>query len=309
MLALSVLFSVIILLDIELYLFSLVRSFSFQISLLIMLFAIVSLYNSKLVSFIHFTLSAFSLIFILVRSNDALFKANLVYAAKNSGNTIKIFHANVFIDNKQTESLFSEIEKNDVDIFTVVEASRLVTNRLLKKYDSSYSYKIYTENFADYNILLFSRIPLYTTKVKMLPGTDSIPYIEARLMLGRTEVSLLVLHLCPPMSVMAWKERNAQLEYISDVCGQEKSPVVIIGDFNCVPWDIEMRKFKKKSGVVDFRKGLSPSFPADNFIAKIPIDYILTSPDINCNSFKTVCIKGSDHSGVVGKYSFNTPAN
>ena len=78
-----------------------------------------------------------------------------------------------------------------------------------------------------------------------------------------------------------------------------------MGDYNIVPWAPEINELKEKTGLNDSRKGLCLTYPAWFSLARIPIDYILYSPEFICTDFHTISGTHSDHFGISGNYYLN----
>ena len=92
---------------------------------------------------------------------------------------------------------------------------------------------------------------------------------------------------------------NEAANFIAEKPGE----FLVIGDFNTVPWDNQLSKFKKKTRLVDSRKKLTPTYPSwgPKYIAQIPIDYIFHSKGIRCESLDSITLT-SDHNAVLGEF-------
>ena len=87
-----------------------------------------------------------------------------------------------------------------------------------------------------------------------------------------------------------------------NLVSQQSGEFLVLGDFNTVPWDRQLLRFKSDTRLFDSRKKLTPTYPTWNpFVAQIPIDYIFHSEGIGCSSLDSVRLT-SDHKAILGTY-------
>jgi endonuclease/exonuclease/phosphatase (EEP) superfamily protein YafD len=100
--------------------------------------------------------------------------------------------------------------------------------------------------------------------------------------------------------------RNEHLRALAELTRKTGGTVIAGGDFNITPWSPNWREFQKHSGLLEARKGmaLAPSWPHWLPVkARIPIDHILVSPDVNVLGVGIGEATGSDHAPIVADLS------
>ena len=98
--------------------------------------------------------------------------------------------------------------------------------------------------------------------------------------------------------LLAYKKREVQTQKIIEEINKSPFPVVLCGDFNDSPVSYTYRKF---SSVLDDTFRSQGSGLQSTYIGKFPsfrIDYVMSTPEYACTSFKTFQDKLSDHKAV-----------
>jgi endonuclease/exonuclease/phosphatase (EEP) superfamily protein YafD len=92
---------------------------------------------------------------------------------------------------------------------------------------------------------------------------------------------------------------------LSYMAGEQKHPVLLIGDLNVSPFSYWFRRVVCESGLKDSTKGFGfqPSWPSHNRLLRIPVDHVLHSPEIIIHNRVVLGDVGSDHFPVVVAFS------
>lgn len=167
----------------------------------------------------------------------------------------------------------------------------------------AYPYKIIRPRADNFGIGILSKLPIESSKI--IENAESIPSIECLLSLGTTKLTVRAVHTLPPLSGSMYRSRNSDIKNLA-IQAQTKTPLIIAGDFNCVPWSPHMKPI--------FLSGLKEASPPHSLPlptwctmlpmpAQIPIDHIFVSKDFAVHSVETGAQTGSDHLPIVAKLS------
>lgn len=273
----------------------LIQSFLFQAMIVYGALSIYWIYKCHYrVSTVNFTV----FLLLLVKVSAPIQKANGF--ALETGH-LSVLQFNVLTTNQQYASTIQTVKELAPDFISFQEVSANWASSLeagLKK-DYPY-YQIIKHPDASQGIAVFSKHQIEEVDYHEWAGTANL---SGRLKVGEERVNFLSLHTRSPMTKLKWKTRNEHIrlaaEYIADTSGE----FLVLGDFNTVPWDVALNKFRKKTELVDSRKKLTPTFPAwgPSYLAQIPIDYIFHSKGIRCGSLDSIKLT-SDHNAVLGDF-------
>jgi endonuclease/exonuclease/phosphatase (EEP) superfamily protein YafD len=210
---------------------------------------------------------------------------------------VKAIFLNVLGTNTNYSRTIDFIEKEMPDFFIVCEINqnwdRAIKKRLQKKYP--YNGGEVREDF--YGISIMSRLPIKKTKIHVfVPETG--PSIESVLFYDNMKFTVIGTHVFPPSFRKAAKLAEKQFAGMGDYIHTIEGEIIVMGDLNTSSWSQNFKKFLKKSGLKDSRKGfgINSSYPASMpEILRIPIDHALISNRIKVKSRSTGPDVGSDH--------------
>ncbi|MDB4293550.1 endonuclease/exonuclease/phosphatase family protein [Maribacter sp.] len=249
--------------------------------------------------------------FIILLASCFIFQSGKIYpytafashevnsATTNSKKNVSIYTANVLQDNDDADKLLSDMANLDADVVLYTETNEKWRSMLTKVMDSTYAYKIEIPLENTYGMLLFSKLPLYETKVRYLIE-DTIPSITAKLLLpSKDTLQLFAIHPAPPTPQHnpSSVDRDAEMMKVALFSRKSRLPMVVMGDFNDVAWSETTALFQKASGLLDLRKGRGfySTYNAKNFLMRWPLDHIFTSPDFRVIAVQRGENVGSDH--------------
>lgn len=134
--------------------------------------------------------------------------------------------------------------------------------------------------------------PFYLTKSMVRPSRD---------ITVNEEKAFTLLHRFIP----TFKLHQEQVEKIKKFIDESPYPVIVGGDFNAVPNSYEYYTLGKnmQDGFLEAGKGLGTSF--HDYKIPIRIDYLFSSPTIQCTSYQIKReVNLSDHYPVIGNFSW-----
>lgn len=289
------LISLLILFCGDFYLFMLLKSFVVQISFGVLIISLVWLVMKRTGAFL---ISFTGFLFIFSIYSPFLWKFQETDIV--SGETIKVMQFNVLKSNEHKEETMELILRENADIVMLEEINEEWGRALEKKMSRNYPhYKIHTrEDF--FGVALFSKFPLNDVEV-----FDILYYavITAVVNNGKTNFRVIGVHSKAPTTYGNHQLRNGHIEFLSDIILGYKEPLLVMGDFNAVPWDDAIVDFKEKTGLTDTRTSLDGTFPSWGMFFKVPIDFIFCSEQFSCRKFNVIQNEDSDHYAISGNFS------
>lgn len=227
---------------------------------------------------------------------------NKTYKIEQGQESLKVLQFNVLANNDKHDETIDRVIELDPDFVSFQEVSKTWSGILKNRLSENYPFSKVVEHEDDgQGIAVFSKYPLKDTKEVRLTQTVNI---TGKILIGEEEVNFLALHTKSPTTKSKWMNRNEHLKWAENYVKKQPGEFLVLGDFNTVPWDNRMMHFRSSTQLSDSRKKLTPTFPTWNpFIAQIPIDYILHSKGIGCDSLDAVRIT-SDHKAILGSFLF-----
>ncbi|ARS34746.1 endonuclease/exonuclease/phosphatase family protein [Pontibacter actiniarum] len=227
--------------------------------------------------------------------------ASVAPAAVEKDRRFSLLLANVWMKNRQVETLLSIIQQSDPDIVLVMETDKWWIARLapLRK---EYPYQVEYPLDNTYGMALYSRMPLESTQVRFL-AHQTVPSIHTKVILDAGAVfTLHAMHPVPPKPSkypdnVGDGENEVALLKVGKMVQQRQTPTIVAGDFNDVSWSNTSRLFGVKSrlGNVRIGRGLYNSFDATSNILRWPLDQIFVSEEFRLVELRRLPDFGSDH--------------
>lgn len=227
---------------------------------------------------------------------------------------LSLVTANVLQTNDCYHAFIERIQEVDPDIFITMESHKPWDIALSKAFpDYTHTLKATLDNF--YGMHLYSKIPFKKQDIKYLVE-DDIPSMHCTLEFANQIFNLIAVHPAPPSPTenKTSKERDAELMIIGKKCRASTDSTIVCGDLNDVIWSRSSKLFKKMTGFLDPRvgRGLYPSFHANIWLLRFPLDHLFYSKDLHVTTIKRLKSFGSDHFAMYYKIAFplkDTEAN
>jgi len=216
-------------------------------------------------------------------------------AAKSTGQTLRVMLINVRTENQRYDLVKACILGNNPDVVVLEEVDERWLEQLAGLQDN-YPHSCSEPREDNFGILLLSKLPLENPEIVYL-GDAEVPSVTAMIKFRDKAVALLGTHPLPPSSRENTTLRNEQLAAIPKFLNGQKGSVVLLGDLNTTPWSHSFKRLLRESGLADSSRGfgLQPSWPANLFFLRIPIDHCLVSPDLQVVNRWIASDIGSDH--------------
>jgi endonuclease/exonuclease/phosphatase (EEP) superfamily protein YafD len=225
------------------------------------------------------------------------------WARAAQGDTVyRALVLNVHYHNEAHDELLRFLAATDPDIIVLSEVTQ-VWQDALQVLTADYPYT-HQAGFKGNSRLIYSRLPFVDGGLGLVEDEER-PSVVATLDLGETQMTVIGVHLRPPLSPGRTSQRNQQLDNLADFTQAKAGPMMLTGDFNITPWSPVFRDFLEQAGLKDARMGygLAPTWPTHWPVGGIPIDHALVSPGITIHDFQRGPNVGSDHYPIIVDFS------
>ena len=176
---------------------------------------------------------------------------------------------------------------------------------------STYTFSIEEPRWHGFGLALYSRYRIVDSEIHRLTKTRTdnvfvVAYIDV---LGQ-EVAVCACHFLAPMSPTRSEIRKDQIAEVAAIIQQIQNergvPVVLVGDYNMVPWSSFTHDLRRVAGLRDSRQGYPyhGSWPTGNSVLSIPIDNAFVSREIHVHDRWIQETTNSDHFPLLIKFSF-----
>jgi endonuclease/exonuclease/phosphatase (EEP) superfamily protein YafD len=208
---------------------------------------------------------------------------------------LRVLLLNVDTSNRRCDLVKALIRDKNPHLFVLEEVDDRWIDEL-RELRASYPHVVFAPREDNFGIALFSRLPLLNSTVIYL-GEAEVPSVVAEVEVGNQRVTVLGTHPLPPGSPEYARFRNEQLAAIPKFLSGRKRPVILLGDLNATPWSAYFKRLVHETGLIDSSRGrgIHPTWPANFFPLRIPIDHCLVSPGVKVLNKQVGPNVGSDH--------------
>lgn len=207
---------------------------------------------------------------------------------------LRALSLNAWFRNEDPLRLVEYLANSGADIVALQELSQ-VEGLLLHSKLEMYPYA-YAEGAGESDTVLLSRWPISAAETVKL-SANGVSAIRATIDWNAQPITLIAAHLHWPIGAQSTERRNAELAGLAVLAQAERSPLVILGDFNITPWSPHFRAFLDASRLRDcsYGHGLDPTWPSQAIALGIRIDHCFVSPHWRTLDARTGPAVGSDH--------------
>lgn len=212
-------------------------------------------------------------------------------------NDKSIYIVNACKDNENPEKLLRSIEKAQPQILLILEMTDALEHALHHLLNN-FHYRLQTPVRDGFSICLFSKTHLTDTNITY-HGPQNTPLLHAKTNIKGQVIQLYSAHPKPALSKAWYCERRAYFREISSIIneGQKNKPVIVMGDFNSVPWEEHFSGFLEKNGLKSALEdqGYKVTWPVWFPIMGVPMDHILVTNTVRYQKLQICKPVGSDH--------------
>ncbi len=221
---------------------------------------------------------------------------------------LTVLQFNINSHNPSKQEILSHIRKVNADIVCIEEVSQWWAENFEELMDiyPDLRVKARTDNFG---IAILSKLPV--TDARILGLTEAnVPTLAIEVKGPKdTPIVVVATHPVPPVSTMNYDYRNKQTDSLANYLNERrakpgtKPKVIVCGDFNATSWTAMLSDFMTKANLREVKPlAPMPTWPSMWVMpARISIDHIFVSPDIE---FERVSVEDnclSDHMSIVAK--------
>jgi endonuclease/exonuclease/phosphatase (EEP) superfamily protein YafD len=238
---------------------------------------------------------AFILLAALIRLLPLVHSSKLQESAPNAP-TLSITTLNVLTSNTEMDKTANFLRTTGSDLLILCETNASWTAHLLASLPQyPYHYGLPTED--NFGQLLLSKWPL-SSKTTHQPSPYGAPLTDliAETPLGK--IRIFSAHPLPPMGAQHYRDRNIYLAELGKLAHESALPVIIAGDLNATRWSVAYKDLLQAAPLHDLAdgQGIHPTWkPFGTALLGIPIDHLLSSPEIGIVKYSVGPDVGSDH--------------
>jgi len=206
---------------------------------------------------------------------------------------LRVLSFNILADNKEYDQVVEYIASVEADVVFLHEVSRPWEEALQ---EADLPYEMTINRASD---LIFATLVLAPEGAQVVSNgwaIDQPRSVVVAFDVEGTPVRLMGIHPLAPSDEDRARLRNEALELAGEWATEQNGPAAIVGDFNATPWSYPFRRLTSQ-GLIDSEQGfgLQPSFPADTFWARVPIDHLLHNAGFDTIGRTLDSAIGSDH--------------
>lgn len=208
---------------------------------------------------------------------------------------LQIVMSNVLQENEDSAALLRLIDEQSPDLVVLCEVNQRWIDEIASLREK-FKYHVEKPMENTYGLAMYSKFEIVSSEIRAMVK-ESIPSIDATIQLPSGQpVRLFVIHPNPPRPGEDTTKRDGELVLVGREIGDGESAIVL-GDMNDVGWSRTTDLFQEVSGLLDPRKGrgLYPTFNANSWIWRYPLDHLFHSADFRVVSLQTLPTIGSDH--------------
>lgn len=237
--------------------------------------------------------------------NGAVLRSPPKEEGVTGGSSLRVSMANLSLTNRNGYLPDALVVGRDPDVLGFAEVSA----RWAADLDAAlpgHPHRLVASREHHFGIALYSRLPLESAEVRLLGGDPHHPALVARVRVAGRSVRLLVAHPHPPLSATVTGLRDRQLAELSRIRLEESGPFVLLGDLNVTPWSHAFTRLLVSADLRDSRAGhgLQATWPAVFGPLGLPLDHVLTSPELVATRRGVSAGVGSDHRPVFAELRF-----
>ncbi|EYD72746.1 endonuclease/exonuclease/phosphatase family protein [Limimaricola hongkongensis] len=224
---------------------------------------------------------------------------------------LSVIVANVQRSNRQVGEVIALARDENPDLFFVLETNEW-WDEALAALDADYAHheQDIPSDATYYGMHVFSRHPFDSAQMRFPFGADT-PLFDGVLAHPAGKLRVFGVHPRPPQLGQPSTLRDATMLEAAMGARDGVLPALVAGDFNATPWERTARRTLRLGRLIDPRagRGPMPSFDANSWWMKWPLDQILWQQGLAMADFEVLGGIGSDHYPVRADLCFTVNAD
>ena len=207
---------------------------------------------------------------------------------------VRVLAANVLFETRNTDPIVDLIADRQPDIIVLSELPEHVAGDLEDRLPG-HPYRLVVPSTISDGLGIYSRWPLAEAVVGPMIGNDRL---AATIDTPAGVFRLHGVHLTAPISPTNVDLWQADFEHLVGVVAAERTPALVIGDFNATHQNVELRRFLADTELVDAASGCGwrPSWPVGYPVPPtLALDHAFHSPELKVVEPVFGELEGSDH--------------
>ncbi|MEL6712176.1 MAG: endonuclease/exonuclease/phosphatase family protein, partial [Planctomycetota bacterium] len=237
---------------------------------------------------------------------------------------LEVVSVNLLHPNVERDAVFDAILAEDPDVVALCEVSSewrvAALDRLRQRYPHVVEGLDRDAWSPDaWGQMILARHPLEDARAEPLfeGASRQRPVLSARMRWGRRSVTVVAVHPQRPGRPWRFRARRAQLDATAAAARRPGADArLVCGDLNTTEGSPWFARLLEDGGLVDSRRGhgwqpswfLTPSFLPKSLRPGLPLDHVLSSPELVCVERERFFVPGSDHRGVRATLAWAGPA-
>ena len=206
-----------------------------------------------------------------------------------------VLSVNAYKHNRAPGELKKLIKGAEASVVLIIELTDELEDEIHDAL-SDYKHRLETEVREGFRICLLSKEPLDSAEITE-HGPGHTPLLQARTIIKGQTFQIYSAHPKPALSGKWFDERQDYFDDVLKCIKRSDYPVLMMGDFNSVPWEGHFQAFIKEAALKSTLHGYGyqVTWPAFLKIFGIPMDHILISKPV---AYRDLCVGpyvGSDH--------------
>ncbi len=210
------------------------------------------------------------------------------------GSHVRVLAANVLFETRNTDAIVDLVAARQPDIIVLSELPEHVAGDLDDRLPD-HPYRLVVPSRLSDGLGIYSRWPLAETVVGPMIGNDRL---AATIDTPAGRLRLHGIHITAPISTDNVDLWQADFEHLVGVVATERTPALVIGDFNATHQNVELRRFLAASELVDAAAGCGwrPTWPVGYAVPPtLTLDHAFHSPGLAVTDPVFGELDGSDH--------------
>ncbi len=210
---------------------------------------------------------------------------------------LRVITYNVLGSNRNYDATVDFLRRQAADVVLLNEVHG-PWFRALAALTDVYPYTLDCSGIRWCNLAVLSRLPLGDTYVGR-PGSYAPQMADVTVRALGRDVRLLGTHLVHGLVPGGFARQGLEVQRVADRVNLRRMPTVLAGDFNMSPWAPRLQAMADRAGLT-VTPSLFGTWPAGlPMPARIPIDHVLVSPDLQVTDRRLGPALGSDHRPVI----------
>ncbi|MBK9108950.1 MAG: endonuclease/exonuclease/phosphatase family protein [Saprospiraceae bacterium] len=229
------------------------------------------------------------------------FNTDLKLAKFSSPNAIQLAFINPTLSNDDKIKMLQFVFKKAPDVIILQEFTPDMLE-WVKAYQQEYPYQYLLPRIDPLGKAILSKFNLSSpNEFELMDNPVLNLYITSS---QNDSFQIIVCNHLPPITLMAYRKLNQFLTALSNTLSNAHQNLILVADFNIVPWSRELRIFRNNSGLVASRRDNADTGPETGNldILNTASMELMYSKNLECSYFEVIVDSFGNPFGIMGRY-------